>query len=59
MATDTPLRAAPHGRAAGIRTLPSGTALLIEKQQADWVLVRGSGDEQGWLPRASVAQVGE
>lgn len=59
VATDTPLRAAPHGRAAGIRTLPSGTALLIEKQQADWVLVRGSGDEQGWLPRASVAQVGE
>ena len=59
VATDTPLHAAPHGRAAGIRTLPSGTALLIEKQQADWVLVRGSGDEQGWLPRASVAQVGE
>ncbi len=59
VASDAPLRVAPHGRAASIRTLPAGTALLLEKQQADWVLVRGGGEERGWLPRASIAQVGE
>jgi hypothetical protein len=56
---DTPLRAAPHGRAPAIRTLPSGTAVLMEREQPGWVLVRAGGSEQGWLPRTSVAPVGE
>ena len=56
---DTPLRASPVGRAPAIRTLPSGAAVLVEREQPGWVLVRAGGSEQGWLPRASVAPIGK
>ncbi len=57
--SDTPLRTSPHGRATAIRTLPSGTALMVEREQPGWALVRGAGKELGWLPRTAIAPVGE
>ncbi len=57
--SDTPLRASPHGRATMIRTLPSGTAVVVEREQQGWVLVRGAGKELGWLPRGAIAPAGE
>ena len=57
--SDTPLRSSPHGRAAMIRTLPSGSAVVVEREQQGWVLVRGAGKELGWLPRAAIAPAGE
>jgi hypothetical protein len=42
-----------------IRTLPSGSAVVVEREQQGWVLVRGAGKELGWLPRAAIAPAGE
>ena len=57
--SDTPLRTSPHGRATMIRTLPSGAAVVVERAQPGWVLVRGPGKELGWLPRGAIAPAGE
>jgi hypothetical protein len=57
--SDTPLRSSPHGRATMIRTLPSGSAVVVEREQQGWVLVRGAGKELGWLPRTAIAPAGE
>ncbi len=58
VATDTPLRMAPHGRAAAVRPLAAGTAVLVEREIPGWALVRGGGEERGWLPATAVATVG-
>jgi hypothetical protein len=58
VATDAPLRVAPHGRAAGNRNLAPGTAVLVERELPGWVLVRASGDERGWMPADVVVAVG-
>lgn len=57
--SDTPLRTSPHGRATMIRSLPSGSAMVVQKEQQGWVLVRGAGNELGWLPRSAIAPAGE
>lgn len=57
--SDTPLRSSPHGRATMIRTLPSGSAVFVEREQQGWVLVRAAGRELGWLPRSAIAPAGE
>jgi hypothetical protein len=57
--SDTPLRASPHGLATMIRMLPSGAAVVVEREQPGWVLVRGAGKELGWLPRSAIAPAGE
>jgi hypothetical protein len=57
--SDTPLRTSPHGRATMIRTLPSGSAVFVEREQQGWVLVRAAGKELGWLPRSAIAPAGE
>jgi hypothetical protein len=59
VATDAPLRVAPHGRAAGSRNLASGTAVLVERELPGWVLVRAGGDERGWMPADVVVAVGQ
>ena len=56
---DTPLRTSPHGRATMIRMLPSGSAVVLEREQPGWVLVRGAGKELGWLPRSAIAPAGQ
>lgn len=58
VATDVPIRVAPHGRAKENRVLAAGTAVLVERQLPGWVLVRATGDERGWLPEDAVAAVG-
>ena len=57
--SDTPLRSSPHGKATMIRTLPSGSAVVVEREQQGWALVRGAGKELGWLPRSAIAPAGE
>ena len=57
--SDTPLRSSPHGKATMIRTLPSGSAVVVEREQQGWVLVRAAGKELGWLPRTAIAPAGE
>src|SRR4029077_855536 len=57
--SDTPLRSSPHRRATMIGTLPSGSAVVVEREQQGWVLVRGAGKELGWLPRTAIALAGE
>ncbi len=57
--SDAPLRTSPHGRATVIRSLPSGSAVVVEREQPGWVLVRGAGKELGWLPRSAIAPAGE
>ena len=56
---DTPLRTSPHGKATMNRMLPSGSAVVVQRELQGWVLVRGSGKELGWLPRAAIAPAGE
>jgi len=57
--SDTPLRSSPHGKATMIRPLPSGSAVVVEREQQGWALVRGAGKELGWLPRSAIAPAGE
>jgi hypothetical protein len=56
--TDVPLRVAPHERAAGSRNLPAGTAVLLERHQPGWYLVRAGNEERGWVQDVLVAGVG-
>lgn len=58
VATDAMMRLAPHGRAGEARAMPSGTAVLVERELPGWVLVRVGGEERGWLPADAVAAVG-
>jgi hypothetical protein len=52
------LRLSPHGRAPALGPVESGSAVRVVGRTAGWVLVRASGDREGWVPDAAVAAVG-
>jgi hypothetical protein len=56
---DTPLRAAPHGKAATLSPLAAGTVVVGQRASPGWVLVRGPADVLGWVERDALAPVGE
>jgi hypothetical protein len=55
---DAPLRVSPHGRAPALSPLEGGSAVRIVRHAHGWVLVRGPGGREGWLPDEAVAAVG-
>ncbi|HEY8257899.1 MAG TPA: tetratricopeptide repeat protein [Gemmatimonadales bacterium] len=52
------LRLSPHGLAPAIAPVDGGSAVLLLRSSPGWVLVRASGDREGWLPKDAVAPVG-
>ena len=56
---DTPLRAAPHGKATTLAPLAAGTVVVGRRSSPGWVLVQGPGDVLGWVERDALAAVGE
>jgi hypothetical protein len=53
---DVPLRTAPYGSAPAARPLSGGSAVLVEREQGAWALVR-RGREEGWLLRTEIARL--
>jgi hypothetical protein len=56
---DTPLRAAPHGRAPVLSPLAAGTVVVGQRAAPGWVLVQGPSGALGWVERDALAPVGE
>jgi hypothetical protein len=56
---DTPLRAAPHGKATTLTPLAAGSVVVGQRATPGWVLVRGPADVLGWVERDALAAVGE
>jgi hypothetical protein len=52
------LRLSPHGRAPALGPVEGGSAVRLVGRSPGWVLVRGAGDREGWVPDAAVAAVG-
>ena len=51
-----PLREAPYGPAAAPRTLSEDTAVLVEREEGAWVMVR-RGDAVGWVLADGISRV--
>ncbi|MFL5519544.1 MAG: BatD family protein [Gemmatimonadales bacterium] len=56
---DTPLRVAPHGKAASLAPLAAGTVVVGQRATPGWVLVQGPAGALGWVERDALAAVGE
>ncbi|HEX7337200.1 MAG TPA: BatD family protein [Gemmatimonadales bacterium] len=54
----TTMRMSPHGRAPALGPLDSGGAVRILRRDRGWVLVRGAGAREGWVPSDAIASVG-
>ena len=53
---ETPLREAPYGPAAAARSLSPDTAVLVEREEGAWVLVR-RGEMAGWVLADGISRV--
>lgn len=56
LAAETPLREAPYPSASAPRRLREGTAVLVRRERAGWVLV-SYGRTLGWVERAEVERL--
>ncbi len=56
---ETPLAAAPHGRAPELRALSPGATLSVLRHQRGWSLVRADGGTLGWVSDAATAPLGD
>lgn len=55
---DTPLAAAPHGRAPELRVLAPGATVSVVRHNRGWSLVRADGGALGWVSDAATAPLG-
>jgi hypothetical protein len=53
----TSLRLSPHGRAPALGPLEAGGAVRILRRNRGWVLVRGGGSREGWVPSDAITDV--
>ncbi len=56
---DTPLAAAPHGRAPELRVLSPGATVSVVRHDRGWSLVRADGGALGWVSDAATAPLGD
>jgi hypothetical protein len=59
VASEAPLRSAPHGRADTVRPLVRGTVVEARRFDPGWVLVEAPDRALGWVARDALAMVGD
>lgn len=57
-ARETPLAAAPHGRAPSLASLAPGATLAVLRTERGWTLVRADGERLGWVAPGAAVPVG-
>lgn len=54
-----PLRLSPHGRAPEVTSMAPGAAVIPDRRDGDWWLVRAAGGRTGWLPADALELIGD